>query len=239
MVCPNVQGKYLKNQVQNIPDFSGIFVKMTEHPRHFLLVDDHPVLADAMTMVLKNRLQGVVIYTAFNGLEALGRLETQPIDMVLLDVNMPEMDGYETFRLIRKKYPALKVILLTQHGGKEMQLHFFKNGINGIVFKGEQLDIVQVIQSVWEKGRWFPPHVLQLMGEQFSIEPETNKLPLSNRDRQLIQLISAGKSSKEIASIMNLGENTVNSYRQMLLRQTGAKNTDELIALAFRNGLLK
>lgn len=93
-------------------------------PKRILLVDDHPVLADAMVNALKSRFPSTEFYTALNGLEGLDRLENNSIDMVLLDVNMPQMDGYQTFQLIKKNYPKLKVILLTQHEGNEMKEHF-------------------------------------------------------------------------------------------------------------------
>ncbi|MFM8911379.1 MAG: response regulator [Flammeovirgaceae bacterium] len=231
--------KILKNQVQNIPDFSGIFVAMAEHPKNFLIVDDHPVLADALAMHLKGRFPKAAVHTALNGLEGLDRLENNAIDIVLLDVNMPQMDGYQTFYLIKKKYPQLKVILLTQHGGKEMKEHFVKNGINGIVFKGEKWDIAEIVSTVWAGSNWFSPQMKELLGEQFiNQQAGERKLPLSNRDRLLIRLLSKGKSTKEISSEMNLAENTINSYRQLLLKQTGAKNSEELVAFAYTNGLL-
>lgn len=208
-------------------------------PKCFLIIDDHPVLADAMEIMLKKLFKEAEVYTALNGLEGLNRLENHLIDIVLLDVNMPHMDGYQTFQLIKKAYADLKVILLTQHGGKEMKQHFIKNGINGIVFKGEKWDLEEVIMGVWKSGYWFPPHIKELLGEQFiSQHGGERKLPLSNRDRQLIRLLSEGKSTKQISSEMNLAENTINSYRQLLLKQTNTKNSEELVAFAYNNGLL-
>lgn len=209
-------------------------------PKGILIIDDLPVLADALAMVLKKSFPQTEFYTALNGLEGLDRIENKKIDLVLLDVNMPEMDGYQTFHLIKKNYPDLKVILLTQHGGREMKEHFIKNGINGIVLKGEKWNLEEVIMAVWKNGTWFPSHIKELLGENF-IKYHTGgrKLPLSNRDRHLIQLLGQGKSTKEISTMMNLAENTINSYRQMLLKQTGTKNSEELIKFAVDNGLLR
>lgn len=208
-------------------------------PKCFLIIDDHPVLADAMAMVMKNRFPQAEVYTALNGLEGLDRLEKYSIDIALLDVNMPRIDGYQTFQLIKKAYADLKVILLTQHEGKEMKQHFIKNGINGIVFKGEKWDFEEVVMSVWKTGYWFSPHIKELLGEQFiNQHAGERKLPLSNRDRQLIRLLSDGKSTKQISSEMNLAENTINSYRQLLLKQTNTKNSEELVSFAYNNGLL-
>ena len=213
---------------------------MERLPKGILIIDDLPVLADSLAMVLKNRFPQTEFYTALNGLEGLDRIENKKIDLVLLDVNMPEMDGYQTFHLIKKNYPDLKVILLTQHGGREMKEHFIKNGINGIILKGEKQNLEEVIMAVWKNGLWFPPHIKELLGEQFiNHHVGERKLPLSSRDRQLIRYLGEGKSTKEISSLMNLAENTINSYRQMLLKQTGTKNSEELIKFAVDNGLLR
>ncbi len=230
--------KYLKNQVCLIPDFSGIFEQMKPTLSSFLLVDDHPLLIRGLTEVLKKHFQDALFYAAQNGNEALQLLSQSPVDIVLLDVAMPEMDGYTVFPQIKKKYPTTKIILLTQYGGRALNLHFLQQGVDGIFFKGENEDIESAINTVWAGGRWFPPTVEALMPSLMGEKKETGKLPLSDRDRMLLRYIGLGKSSKEISSLMNLGENTINSYRQLLLRQTGTRNTDELIAYTQKNGLI-
>jgi DNA-binding NarL/FixJ family response regulator len=120
---------------------------------------------------------------------------------------------------------------------KDMILHFLQQGVNSILFKGETDDICEVVEQVWATGKWLPRSVLELAEGQL-YEKSFHKLPLGENERNIIKHISEGKSSKEIAALLHLGENTINSYRQSLLKKTGTKNTDELVRYAFNSGLI-
>lgn len=205
-------------------------------PKYFLLVDDHPVVTTGLKALLRLDFPQAVFYTAANGKEALEILAQHTVDILTLDVSMPGMDGYEAFPLIRKNYPDVRIILLTQYSGEALIQHFIQLKVCAILLKQNTSELVQTIQTVWDTGHYVSEAVRKSL--EHSYHAREASLPLASRARDLIKHIAQGKSSKEIASLMGLSEHTVNSYRQDLLRQTHTKNTDELIAFAFLNGLL-
>jgi DNA-binding NarL/FixJ family response regulator len=210
---------------------------MKNKPSSFLLADDHPIVAVGLKEVLEQEFTTAKFYTARTGQEALAVLAQHSIDILFLDVSMPTLDAYGAFPAIKKQYPATKVIIYTQFVAKDMILHFLHQGVNSILFKGETDDICEVVEQVWATGKWLPRSVLELAEGQL-YEKSFHKLPLGENERNIIKHISEGKSSKEIAALLHLGENTINSYRQSLLKKTGTKNTDELIRYAFNSGLI-
>ncbi len=206
-------------------------------PSSFLLADDHNLVRKAFIRLLSSDFPNATFHQANNGQEALKILSQYPLDVLFLDVSMPEFDGYQLHSIVKKQYPKLKTILITSHDTEEVILHFIKDGIDGICLKGEDIELSEVIRTVWRGDRWFSKIVYDKMLRSLQ-HLNSVSLPLSEQKRKLIRHIADGKSSREIAEIMNLGEKTVNSYRQNLLRITQTRNTDELVAFAFCNGLM-
>jgi DNA-binding NarL/FixJ family response regulator len=211
---------------------------MKNKPTSFLLADDHPIVAVGLKEVLEQEFTTAKFYAARTGQEALAVLAQHPIDILFLDVSMPALDAYGAFPAIKKQYPATKVILYTQLIGRDMILHFLHQGVNAILFKGENDNICEVVEKVWATCKWIPRYVQELVEGQL-FEAPVHKIPLGPKERSIILYVSQGKSSKEIAEVMHLGENTINSYRQELLKKTGTKNTDELIRYGYINGLIR
>lgn len=149
---------------------------------------------------------------------------------------MPVMDGYEAIVFIRKNYPELKIIILTQFEGEHLIRYFLQCNVGAVLLKKNTENLTHVVRQVWETGYYASGDLIKKL-EKILMTPE-HKITLSPQNRILVKLISEGKSSKAIADIMHLTDNTVNSYRQLLLKQTACKNTDDLVAFAFKNGLL-
>jgi len=205
-------------------------------PKNFLLVDDHLVVTKGLAALLKLDFLQANFYTAANGKEALEELALHSIDILILDVSMPVMDGYEAIVIIRKNYPDLKIIILTQFEGEYLIRYFLLGNLGAVLLKKNTENLSHVVRQVWEIGYYASGDLIKKL-EKILPTPE-HKITLSPQNRILVKLISEGKSSKVIAEIMHLTENTVNSYRQLLLKQTGCKNTDELVAFAFKNALV-
>jgi len=149
---------------------------------------------------------------------------------------MPVMDGYQTFPIIKKDHPETKIIVLTMLTDENVVHHSLQLGAKAMMIKSGKDDVKHVVKSVWENGYYFSNEIKEIITKKI-VNGSVN-LPLKNNERQLIKLIANGNSSKEIAEIMCLSENTVNSYRQNLLKSTRTRNTDELVAFAFHVGLL-
>ncbi len=203
--------------------------------KKFLIIDDHEVVLVGVRELLLQDFPDATIRTARSGTEAFEVLNNCSIEIVFLDVTLPVMNGYDIFPAIQKQYPEIKVILLTLNTGEGLVQHFMQQGVAGMLFKSNTDELTQAVNQVWAGGVYFSKEVKEVLDRSYQ---KRTRLPLSPRESELIELISKGRSSKQIADIMCLSENTINSYRQQLLKQTLTKNTDELIAFAYHNGLL-
>ncbi len=219
------------------PDFSGIFKVMKQkEPKSFLIIDDHTLMVSAIVQLLKCDFQHAAYHTAANGKEALEILKVTPVDMIFLDVSMPEMNGYETFPILKSTYPSTPVILLTMLHDESVVHHFIQLGITAIMLKSCEEGLATAVRTVWESGGYFSDEIAEIIKKNLLHVP--GKIPNGASHLNLLRYISKGKTSKEMAGLLSLSENTVNSYRQDLLKSTHTKNTDELIAFGYRTGLL-
>ncbi|TXI70051.1 MAG: response regulator transcription factor [Cyclobacteriaceae bacterium] len=208
----------------------------TSDPKRILLVDDHPVVLAGLFSILKPHFPSSLFFFARNGVEALEILRLNAVDIMIMDVSMPEMDGYDLIKAVTRQFPILRIIVIAQSRADAMIKFFLQYRVSAILLKSRSDTIGTTVQEVWKLGySASSEHVGDLAR---SIRSES-KVPLTPQSRTLIKLIAEGKASKLIADEMNLSENTVNSYRQKLLRQTRTKNTVELVAFAFKNGLLE
>ncbi|MBX2964727.1 MAG: response regulator transcription factor [Cyclobacteriaceae bacterium] len=198
-------------------------------PKHILLVDDHVLFTKALKKLLALDLPETNFYTAANGKEALDMLAQHPVDVLVLDISMPEMNGYDACIATRKNYPDTRIIILTQHNTEFLTPHFMKQGAGSVLQKNTD-ELVEAIQSVWETGRYISNKMRSDLEKIY--DQDEVSLPLTKQARELISHISQGKSSKEIATLMCLSENTI------MLKQTHTRNTDELVSFAFKIGLL-
>lgn len=202
-----------------------------------LLVDDQQLFREGLALILKQHYPEVTITQAGSGPEAFEILKTNRIDLVLLDIGMPEMNGMEVVPLLTKEYPDLVILVVTQYNGEAMIKHLLRMGIHGFIFKSSASEeIRQAIKTVME-GRQYIPLNLQPSFLKKMALTDTPAV-LKKREAEILLLLKMGRSSKEIAERLNLKENTINSYREEMLQKTKTKNVAELIAYAYENGML-
>lgn len=202
-----------------------------------LLVDDQQLFREGLALILKQHYPEVTITQAGSGPEAFEILKTNRIDLVLLDIGMPEMNGMEVVPLLTKEYPDLVILVVTQYNGEAMIKHLLRMGIHGFIFKSSASEeIREAIKTVME-GRQYIPLNLQPSFLKKMALTDTPAV-LKKREAEILLLLKMGRSSKEIAERLNLKENTINSYREEMLQKTKTKNVAELIAYAYENGML-
>jgi DNA-binding NarL/FixJ family response regulator len=202
-----------------------------------LLVDDQQLFREGLALILKQHYPAVNITHAGSGPEALEILKTSKIDLVLLDIGMPEMNGMEVVTHLTKDYPDLVILVVTQYNGEAMIKHLLRIGVHGFIFKSSASEeIKDAIRTVME-GRQYVPVNLQ---PSFLTKIAMTDTPavLKKREAEILLLLKMGRSSKEIAERLSLKENTINSYREEMLQKTKTKNVAELIAYAYENGML-
>ena len=207
-------------------------------PVTVLLVDDHLLFRKGIAAAIKDIRPFWNFTEASNGVEALDLSGFKQFDIALVDVQMPVMGGMELTRQLKRLYPDLPVIILTQFDEQSLILHFLEMGVNGFLCKNsDPEEVVKAIEIIFEQGRY----VNETMIKTIEVSVHNNNrvhLDLSQRDRDIISLLRQGKNSKQIANLLNLSENSIESYRKDLLHKTQTRNVAELVSLAHRTGIL-
>jgi len=205
---------------------------------NILLVDDHRVLLDSLSFFIKSELPNSTIFKAGNGFEAIKTLQKEAIQIVLLDVNMPFMNGIEVAHEIHSLFPTTKIIMLTSIEGKAMMASLVQV-VHGFLFKDvNSSEIIAAINTVMAGDKYYCKEANQTLIDSWEIADNMPDVKFDKRETAIIELMAAGKTNPQIAEILGLKENIVNQYRDSLLRKTKTKNTKELIAFAFQNGLI-
>lgn len=208
-----------------------------------LLVDDHALVREGIRSSLVHFSSIEVVGEAVNGKDALRKCKELRPDVVLMDLNMPEMSGLEATPQIRKSFPESKIIALTVHDNKEYIFKILRAGAHGYVLKDTSPDeLVRAIESVAKGGAFFSPAVSKVLiddlvqGEKAGEDSDENEL--SGREREVLCSIAQGKTTKEVAAELNLSARTVETYRVRLKRKLKARNVAELLNHARKRQLL-
>jgi two-component system nitrate/nitrite response regulator NarL len=202
-----------------------------------LLVDDHALVREGIRSSLLHYPAIVIVGEAGNGREAITKCRELKPDVVLIDLNMPEMGGLEAIPLLLKTCPAARIIVLTVHDAKEYVTQVLHSGAHGYVLKDTSPEeLVRAVQSVADGQAFFSPSVSRVLLADYVGGAQTSsaggKPTASAREKQVLQLIAQGKTSKEIAGQFKLSTRTVETYRVRLKRKLNARNVAELLSRA-------
>lgn len=214
-----------------------------KNPIKLAVVDDQHLFRQGLISLLGEFEDLTMEIEAANGSELLEQLKTKKPDVVILDLEMPVMDGIETTINLQKKYPDLKVLILTMHNEEEIILHLIEKGAHGFLLKDNQIEtIVDAIYAVMENGYYFNDHVSKvmvrgLMNNQ-KIKPGFVDAGLSEREIEVVKLICKEFTNKEIAEKLFISVRTVDGHREKILQKTKAKNTVGIVMYAVKNGLV-
>jgi len=208
-----------------------------------VLVDDHPVVRRGIRTWL-NETDGLeVIDEATNGQEALVKVKELSPDLVLMDVDMPKMNGLEATRAIRSDFPETKVLILSGHTQKPMVLQIVQSGAQGFVLKdAPPADILHAIELVSSGEPFFSPNISQIVLNQYLVESGADQSStsnkLTNRERQVLAMIAEGQSNKEMASKLGLGVRTVETHRERMMAKLDIHSVAGLTKFAISNGIV-
>ena len=181
-----------------------------------LLVDDHAVVRDGIRSRLTQNPAFLVVGEAVNGREAIIKAEELMPDVVLMDISMPVMNGMDAAKILREKYPDIKVIILTMHEHKEYIQGVIRCGAQGYILKDVSAqEMINAIKTVVDGETYYSSCVSQMMFDDFSKSQrsEGDKLGLTQRQRTILALVEQGMSSKAIANELNISVRTVEAHR--------------------------
>ena len=207
-----------------------------------LIADDHQLLIDGIKTALEGVEDITVVAEASNGYKVLEKLESGiPVDVILMDINMPQLDGLNCTKMVAKKFPDVKVIALSQYDEKRFVKQMVKNGASGYLLKDTGKDIlVKAIKTVHGGEKYFCERLsLRLINQELKMQDTKALFPkLSKREVEILQLIGKEYSSQQVADKLFISFHTVESHRANLMFKAGVKNTAGLIRWAVENDLL-
>lgn len=208
-----------------------------------LVVDDHAILRDGIRSILESQEDIIVVGEASNGEEALEFVSKLLPDIVLMDISMPKTNGLEATRLIKERFPQVKVLILTQHDNREYIAPALGAGASGYVLKRSgRREMLSALRQVYEQGAFLTGNVTEEVLKEYSQNGHSKKVDeqhLTDRERQVLYLIVEGKSNKEIAMQLGISPKTVSVHRTNLMLKLNVQNTVELIRYAASNPLVR
>ena len=207
-----------------------------------LIVDDHRIVIDGLKLLLQQVGNVVVVATVSDGLEALQVLEQENIDVVLLDINMPKLNGIETSKRIKEKYQDTDVIALTMIQEASMIRKMLKAGAAGYLMKnvGKE-ELIKAIYSVHEGNNYYASEVSDIIFQDLQGEQKKSKSlypQLSRREKQILKMILDELTTGEIAEKLHISFGTVETHRRNIMNKLGARNTAGMVRIALENRLL-
>jgi len=208
-----------------------------------LICDDHALFREGVKTVLSAQPDIEVVGEASDGKEAVERAIRLGPDVVLMDISMPMLKGFEAVRRIRKGCPDVKVLILTVYDDEDMVARCLDSGAAGYVLKDSPpLQLVYAIQTVYQGQQFLSPKVLTGVVRQYISQPLDFKGGyelLSDREREILVLLAEGQSLKDIATSLNLSVKTVDAHKVNLMRKLDLHDRSELIRYAIRKRLVE
>jgi two-component system, NarL family, response regulator NreC len=209
-----------------------------------VLADDHNMMRSGLRLLLEREAGFSVVGEASDGREAIEITDAQTPDVVVMDVAMPNLNGIEAARRVTTSHPDTSVIILSMHSDESYVLRALNAGARGYLLKDSaESDLIAAVYAVSEGKAFFSPAISKLLVEDYVRQlrqrgVEDSYELLTPRERELLQLLAEGKTTKEIASALNLSPHTVETHRANVLRKLNLNSLPELILYAVRKGVI-
>lgn len=208
-------------------------------PASILLADDHALIRQGLKALLEK--QGCrIVGEAADGQEAIRSVENAQPEIAILDISMPILNGIDAARALRKSAPKTKIILLTKHDEDQYVTEAMRAGVKGYVLKSQAADdLVHAIREVSRGSVYLSPKISRVVVDAYLSKERLSTDGLSGRERQVLQLVGEGKSTKDIAVLLGISVKTAESHRARLMKKLDIHETASLVRYAIRHGLIE
>jgi len=209
-----------------------------------LLADDHTVMRNGLRLLLERQPNFQVVGEAADGAQAVEAAAAEKPDVVVMDIAMPRLNGVEAARQIVAQRPATAVAILSMHSDESYVIRSLKAGARAYLLKDSaESDLISAIRAITEGKTFFSPAVRRILKEDYvhqldELGAEDSYELLTNREREVLQLVAEGKSNKEVANLLNLSLYTVETHRTHILQKLNLHSVPELILYAVRKGII-
>lgn len=205
-----------------------------------LVADDHAILRDGIVSLLKSEPFFHITGTAGGGYEVLDMVAKQDVDVCLLDINMPGLDGIETAKLIRQRKPDIKIIMLTTYNDREIVSELVHIGVSGYLLKNsDKEELVEAIYKVMKGRHYFSEEVENIILQGLTEKKNSEAIPLTERELEVVQLLAKEYTNDRIATELHISYRTVETHRKNIMQKTKSGNLAGLIKYAYNKGLIK
>jgi DNA-binding NarL/FixJ family response regulator len=201
-----------------------------------MIVEDHPVVVEGLKKLLLDAGIAELCLTASDGRECLLFLMSFKPDIILLDINLPDINGIDLCKTIKSKYPEYKVLAISSFSERSYISHMMSNGASGYVLKNaSEEEIIDAVKTIYEGGTYLSDDVQEILRK----DNRNAEIPLlTNREKEVLQLLADGFTNKEIGDKLFISPLTVDSHRKNLIMKLEAKNTPSLIKIAITKNLI-
>ena len=213
-------------------------------PIDVLLVDDHKIMRDGIKAILGRSEEFRVVGEAESGPDAVQFVKRQRPELVLMDIGLPGLNGVETTVEILRHHPECKIVILSMYDDEHSVVGAIRSGARGFILKkASDMDLLEALRMVARGGAYLSPQVsdrllTRIQKGDLESKPANSALEsLSPREVQVLRLVAEGKTSKEIATVLDLREQTIRSYRKTMMKKLGVNNVAGLTQLALSTGL--
>jgi DNA-binding NarL/FixJ family response regulator len=214
---------------------------MTSQVR-LLIADDHHLFLDGVVSLLKDVPDFNIVSTASNGFDVLDYVSNHPVDICILDISMPGLDGIATAKRLREKKPELKIIILTTYNDQVIIDEMAKIGVSGYLLKNcTKAELIDCIRKVSNGQRQYGSEAQRVLVDRYTslLHSKESKVVLTQRELEILRLLAKEFTNDRIAEELKISFRTVETHRKNMMQKTKAHNLAGLLTFAFANGILK
>ena len=210
---------------------------------NLILADDHHLIIDGISKLLEDEADINIVGCCCNGNEVLEILPKINVDVLMLDLDMPVMNGLQCAEIVKKQYPEVKIAILTMHQEKALIQRFIEFGVNGYFLKTiQKKELVRALKAIAGGRDYFPPDVTKALIQKQKFVTDLTQSPLleelTNRELEIVRLVAQGFSNSEIGKKLFISPRTADTHRTNIMRKLDLHNVAEIVRFAFQNKLI-